>query len=642
MASFARLIRGSAAGGGSTAAAGASSASARGSSGAIRRHRPVRIRLVRFLTLILAVLVAVPTLVALAIGLSTAGRNTQSLLKERIRLLRAETVERTEQFLAPATALPAFLGARIEAGDLNAGDAIGVARAIRFAYAAAPQLNAVAFAHKDGWMALSVREPDGRMESEVRSWRDDPVILPVIREIESQGLKPRWTAPLFIPNAGTTVVSFAQPVTFQGAYVGSVTASIRVDVLSRFAQETGSELHEELFILYGRDHVLAHPAMAQDKVPLSASHPLPALGEVGDPVLAQLWQPGWIERPSPGSGPGHEFEVDGRGYLAVYQTLPLPSDTYWMAGGYVARDLVDKEVDRLMIAAGIGLVALIGAIAVAVLVGRKLSGPAEALADASVAVGRLEFGDVPQLRPSRLVELDEAARAFNAMTAALDVFRRYVPQRLVQTLIRLGDGAVASEMRVVTIMFTDIVDFTATAEGMSAQACARVLNEHFSTLIDCVEAEGGTVDKLMGDALMAFWGAPEPQADHARHAVRAAQAMRRALPATHRAEADPPVRLRIGLHTGSVLVGNIGSPHRLSYTVIGDAVNVAQRLEQLGKLMRRDADVAILLSGETADRLGGSVPLTDLGRHQVRGRSASITIYALDDDAPAAADQTLK
>ena len=602
----------------------------------------MRIRLVRFLTLTLAVLVAVPTLVALAIGLSTAGRNTQSLLKERIRLLRAETVERTEQFLAPATALPAFIGARIEAGDLDTNDAKGVARAIRYAYAAAPQLNAVAFAHKDGWMALSVRAPDGKMQSEVKSWRHDPVILPVIREIESQGLKPRWTAPLFIPEAGTTVVSFAQPVTVQGAYVGSVTASIRVDALSQFAQETGHELREQLFILYGRDHVLAHPAMAQGKVKLSVAQPLPTLGEVGDPVLAKLWQPGWVERPAPGSGPGHEFDVDGHNYLAVYQTLPLSSDTYWMAGGYVARDLIDKEVDRLMIGAGIGLVALIGAIAVAVIVGRRLSGPAEALAEASLAVGRLEFHDVPQLRRSRLVELDEAARAFNAMTAALDVFRRYVPQRLVQTLIRLGDGAVASEMRVVTVMFTDIVDFTATAEGMSAQACARVLNAHFSALIGCVEAEGGTVDKLMGDALMAFWGAPEPQADHAKRAVRAAQAMRRALPATEGTEGQPRLRVRIGLHTGSVLVGNIGSPHRLSYTVIGDAVNVAQRLEQLGKLMRRDAQVALLLSGETAERLDDSVSLTDLGRHHVRGRSASVTIYALDDEAPATPVQTLK
>jgi class 3 adenylate cyclase len=121
---------------------------------------------------------------------------------------------------------------------------------------------------------------------------------------------------------------------------------------------------------------------------------------------------------------------------------------------------------------------------------------------------------------------------------------------------------------------------------MPAAEIADFLNHHFALVAKCVEAEGGTVDKYIGDSVMAFWGAPEPQPDHTERACRAAIGVSIALKSDNMArkrEGKPPVRVRIGVHTGEVVVGNIGAPGRINYTIVGDTVNAASRLEQLCK-----------------------------------------------------------
>lgn len=603
-------------------------------------RRRVRVPLVRFLSLLLAVLVAVPTVLVLLIGLSTGLRNTQILLAERVRLLRSEMTQRTDEFLAPAETLPRFLGERLAAGDLNPDDTRAVADAIRYAYAAASQLAAVAFAHPSGWYAVSFRRPDGELGSEVRGWRDDPVVSGILDGLETRGSTPHWAQPLFSAKAETTLVTYVQPVWRQGLYVGAIMAIIRVDELSRFIQGLGRDLNENLFILHGRDHVLAHSAIARGDVPLTRDRPLPARVAVGDPVLAQFWQPGWSSRhPAGADGPGHMLDVGGHTYIALYERLPVTGDQPWIVGGYVSRNLAEAEFYRLLVGGLIGLGAALLAVLAAVVVGRRLARPVEELAAASAAISRLDLDRVEAVHPSRVREVDEAGRAFNAMLGTLRLFRRYVPHKLVRTLMAIGDGAeLASEERIVTVMFTDIVGFTAAAEGMSAADCARLLNEHFGLLVAQVEATGGTVDKLMGDALMAFWGAPEDQPDHAARAVAAALGMRAAVSAENRAAAMP-LRLRVGLHTGRVVVGNIGAAQRLAYTVVGDTVNVANRLERLARVLAADDEVAILISAETAGAAGSGLRLVPKGRHRVRGRSAPITVYGLDDEAAAASRQ---
>jgi class 3 adenylate cyclase len=226
-----------------------------------------------------------------------------------------------------------------------------------------------------------------------------------------------------------------------------------------------------------------------------------------------------------------------------------------------------------------------------------------------------------------------------------------VPKGLVLRLIRRGApggriGALASEERTVTVMFTDIRGFTALAEHLTAGETADLLNHHFTLLSSCVEATGGTVDKFIGDAVMAFWGAPEIQADHAARALRAAQAMVESIRADNRlrvARGQRPVRLRIGLHSGTVVVGNIGSASRINYTIVGDTVNIAARIEELGCDLQGDGDIIVLTSGATAEAAAavataeagaGAVPLRPIGPRRLRGRGGTIEVHRLEQDPP--------
>ena len=219
----------------------------------------------------------------------------------------------------------------------------------------------------------------------------------------------------------------------------------------------------------------------------------------------------------------------------------------------------------------------------------------------------------------------QRARQIRAM------FAQYTPPAVVARLIaqpelmRLG-----GEAREVTLMFTDLANFTTLSEQLSAEQTVEVLTGYFNAMTPIVHASGGTVDKFIGDAVMAFWGAPLADAQHAEHAVRAAMAMQQAmapLAADLRARGLPPIHMRIGLHTGRVVVGNVGSEQRFSYTAIGDAVNLAARLEGANKAF----GTGILLSAATAAQLDDVV---------VKGKTEPVRVFTpCEDEAVRTASQ---
>lgn len=213
------------------------------------------------------------------------------------------------------------------------------------------------------------------------------------------------------------------------------------------------------------------------------------------------------------------------------------------------------------------------------------------------------------------------------------MFAQYVPPAVVERLIaqpelmRLG-----GESREVTLMFTDLASFTTLSEQLSADQTVEVLTAYFNAMTPIVHATGGTLDKFIGDAVMAFWGAPLDDAQHAEHAVAAAIAMQQAMQALVAglaARGLPPIHMRIGLHTGRVVVGNVGSDQRFSYTAIGDAVNLAARLEGANKAF----GTGILLSAATAAQLPPTVALRALDDVIVKGKTEPVRVFTPCDDA---------
>jgi len=220
------------------------------------------------------------------------------------------------------------------------------------------------------------------------------------------------------------------------------------------------------------------------------------------------------------------------------------------------------------------------------------------------------------------------------MLRALRWFELYVPKKIVERMIKDGDVRdTLSDARDITVMFTDIIGFSAVSENMSATEVAAFVNHHFSLLAGCIEAEGGTIDKFMGDAVMAFWGAPDRQSDNDERACRAALAIRAAIIKDNEQRSvlgKPSVGIRIGIHTGIATVGNIGAPGRVNYTIIGDTVNIGQRLEQLGsEILPSGTQVCILISKDTAINLGSDFKTKPAGRHTLKGRISEVEVLEL-------------
>ena len=165
---------------------------------------------------------------------------------------------------------------------------------------------------------------------------------------------------------------------------------------------------------------------------------------------------------------------------------------------------------------------------------------------------------------------------------------------------------------------------------MTARETADLLNQHFALLAKCVEREEGTIDKFIGDALMAFWGAPDRQPNQVDRAVRAVCAMAQTVQEDNvlrRGQGLVPIRMRMGLHSGPAVVGNIGAPERMNYTAVGDTVNTAQRMEGLGKEVAPDAEIVVLASEAIVAAMTLDVKHEPVGAFTVKGKTEPVQVY---------------
>ena len=206
------------------------------------------------------------------------------------------------------------------------------------------------------------------------------------------------------------------------------------------------------------------------------------------------------------------------------------------------------------------------------------------------------------------------------------VFGQYIPPELVEEMNQEGgDISMEGDSREMTVLFSDVRGFTSISEGLSPQQLTHLMNEFLTPLTRDIHEHRGTIDKYMGDAVMAFWGAPLPDEDHALHAVEAAMAMvatMKRLQPEFRKKGWPPMQIGVGLNTGVMNVGNMGSEFRMAYTVLGDAVNLGSRLEALTK----NYGVDILVSEFTRDATP-EIAFLELDRVRVKGKEKPVAIF---------------
>ena len=381
---------------------------------------------------------------------------------------------------------------------------------------------------------------------------------------------------------------------------GVVVACMTID--AKYLANTSAKLGVELAIAHG-DH---------DVGTMTPGFPLGALaadkGEALVDVDGKAWATTHFE-PAPFAG------VPGR--FSVVAALDMTR-----IRGVVRKNLA-LTVVVLVIAA---LIAIIMGSRLASLMSRALS----RLNGAYKNVEKDDYAHVEGVKTGDEIEL--LASGFNAMVDGLrerDKLRatmgKYMTQSVMDHLMR-GKVELGGETLTVTILFTDIRSFTSISETMSAHELVKLLNEYFTEMVTVIMEEGGVVDKYIGDAIMAVFGAPVSKPDDARRAVRAAVRMRHALAVLNErltARGAPPIKTGIGLHTGEVVAGNIGSEARMEYTVIGDAVNLASRLESSTKELGTD----VLISEDTNALLDNELETRAVREITVKGRAKPVIVY---------------
>jgi len=332
------------------------------------------------------------------------------------------------------------------------------------------------------------------------------------------------------------------------------------------------------------------------------------------------------------------FEHQGKKYMGSITPFPEIFDNPWKMGVVVPEDDFLGAIKKTSrVALIIASVILAIAIALAIALGRSISRPIMSLSGEAEKIRNFELDHAIDIK-SRIKEMYLLTTALSSMQTGLRAFKRYVPAELVRQLIQTGEaarrGGKKSEL---TFFLSDIAGFTPISESMSPEALMVHISEYLDELTSIIMAKSGTVDKYIGDAIMAFWGAPVADIDHAAHACEAALACQEKIEELNTKwenEGKTPLPTRIGIHAGEAIVGNIGSSERINYTVIGDNVNLASRLEGANKVY----GTQIIISRSVYEKVSDKFVVRPLDLIAVKGKEQSIMVYELvgrrDDGVP--------
>lgn len=417
-----------------------------------------------------------------------------------------------------------------------------------------------------------------------------------------QGHEVTGLLPLTLGGASGYSLVVAEPVIEEGRVLGAIglLTPMDADYLEHVEQKLGSDL-----ALKVNDQLVAACPGHPDPL-LEAHNGGVVTRAVGDRLFAlSTFQPAALQ------APGQEVEI-----TASQDVTALRAES--------ARDLLHNLAEL----GG----ALLVAAALALWVARRIGGALRRIGSAAAAVSGGSYVEVEGVHTGD--ELERLAQDFNRMVAGLrerdrlkETFGKYVTRQVADRILE-GHVDLGGETLPVTVLFSDIRSFTTISERMEPKALLDFLNVYFSGMVESVMKHDGVVDKFIGDAIMAVFGAPVPRPEDPLNAVKAALEMRERLAlvnAGFRARGLPELRTGIGLHTGQVVAGNMGHVERMEYTVIGDTVNLASRLESLTKELGAD----VLLSESTYSAVEAEVDAEPLRELQVKGRAQPVRVYRL-------------
>jgi class 3 adenylate cyclase/ABC-type nitrate/sulfonate/bicarbonate transport system substrate-binding protein len=434
------------------------------------------------------------------------------------------------------------------------------------------------------------------------------------------------TEPAINPDTGFPTLFLRVPIFHGVDFIGCATANITIDVLSRFL-DTHRTSARSTTLIANRNNgkIIAFPnkkgvRVEDDKLKIAT------LADIDDPDVREAYR-----QHARADTDSFVFKspTNGEDFIAAFANFPDGLGQPWQV---ITLTPIDdfvgtlKATNRLMMFVII-ILAMVELFFI-YFVSSRLSRPVENVSQQLQAIESLQF-DSPTSRPSKIREIARLETAASLLRTSLKSFSSFVPLDVVRQLIKSGIPLTSGvEPRFLSVFFSDLEDFSSHSETLAPHDLLVQISTYLEEVSAAISEEGGTVDKFIGDGVMAFWNAPVEQPDHVLRAcagaLRAARRMERVNDAWE-AEGRPRIRIRIGLNCANVLVGNIGSSARLSYTALGDGVNVAARLEGINKLF----GTTICVSDSIYDLMRAEILVRPLKRVQVKGRKTEFMIYEL-------------
>lgn len=440
--------------------------------------------------------------------------------------------------------------------------------------------------------------------------------------------KANLIGPTVFASSGQVGLTFSAPVYVNGEIAGVVGMDMTLQSLGKFLNANRIS-ENSLAVIIDRDQKVVATSSDDDAlVKLDGQLLVPALSDLRSS----------LPRKALASLPAKDHlgvflfgnQEDKQDHLALLSPIPLKAHGDWKVLVIAPRsDFLSDIVSNIGRITILGVVLLGLQVLMVWWLSRKIAGPLEALALQVDAIERLEINDAYPLQRSSFTEIDRLAQSVSRMSKALKAFAAFVPIDLVRGLMKSEKGLeTGGHSRFITIMFTDLEAFSALSENRPSHELLQQVSRYLGTASRIIGEEFGTVDKFIGDAVMAFWGAPNELEDHAWRACVAAVRIQQEMDimnAEWKKAGLPELKVRIGIHSDAVLVGNIGSIERMSYTVMGDGVNVASRLEGLNKNFGTRICISKTVYRESGERL----ILRPLGDMEVKGRKSTIEVFEL-------------
>lgn len=389
--------------------------------------------------------------------------------------------------------------------------------------------------------------------------------------------KPSWTELYPFRITGFLGTTYITPVTTkQNTLDGVFILNVRIDFLRQFIEGIKVSKNGLLYLIQDDGVVVAFPHVNQQKT-------LSTIASLKKPWLEKSYQ----EFKRMGKKE-FTFFYDKKPYLSVYQPIEHFGNHVWYIVVVAPQDdFIGDIADLDEITVWISCFVLLMGIVIVYLFIQRVMYPIKTLISETEKIKNFELGSDAQIN-SKIKEISQLFKAIDSMKTGLRSFQKYVPSSLVRQLIETGeDVRVGGVRKQLAIFFSDIKDFTQITEHTDPDILMRQICEYFEALSHIIIADRGTIDKFIGDSIMAIWGAPVSETYSCPQAAKAALDCEQCLVKLNKkwqAEGKSILFTRIGLHTGEAIVGNIGSTERLSYTAIGDAINITSRLEGLNKI----------------------------------------------------------